>query len=171
MKMLDLCPVDNGRPPPTPGHCNVSGQKTNVIISSVQFSRSVMSDSLRPHESQHARPPCPSPPPGIHPDSCPSSQCNVIINGPFHRLTVQSSKDKGEDPEGPSQAGCVKRTPVWVSRELGSRPMSLLITQAMFSHTKPYFLPLGTCHRISEPLSCQVTSEVTQSRWEINLLS
>ena len=33
---------------------------------SVQFSRSVMSDSLRPHESQHARPPCPSPTPGVH---------------------------------------------------------------------------------------------------------
>ena len=35
---------------------------------SVQFSHSVMSDSLRPHESQHARPPCPSPTPGVHSD-------------------------------------------------------------------------------------------------------
>ena len=43
-------------------------------FSSVQFSRSVVSDSLRPHESQHARPPCPSPTPGDHSDSCPSSQ-------------------------------------------------------------------------------------------------
>ena len=43
-------------------------------ISSVQFSFSVVSDSLRPHESQHARPPCPSQTPGVHPDSCPSSQ-------------------------------------------------------------------------------------------------
>jgi len=33
---------------------------------SVQFSRSVVSDSLRPHESQHTRPPCPSPTPGVH---------------------------------------------------------------------------------------------------------
>ena len=41
---------------------------------SVQFSRSVVSDSSRPHESQHARPPCPSPTPGVHPDSHPSSQ-------------------------------------------------------------------------------------------------
>ena len=41
---------------------------------SVQFSRSVVCDSLRPHESQHARPPCPSPTPGVHSDSCPSSQ-------------------------------------------------------------------------------------------------
>ena len=46
----------------------------NVIIRSDQISRSVMSDSLPPHESQHARPPCPSPTPGVHSDSRPSSQ-------------------------------------------------------------------------------------------------
>ena len=50
-------------------------------ISSVQFSRSVVSDSLRPHESQHARPPCPSPTPGVRLDSCPSSQwCHPAIS-------------------------------------------------------------------------------------------
>ena len=43
-------------------------------VSSVQFSRSVVSHSLRPHESQHVRPPCPSPTPGVHSDSRPSSQ-------------------------------------------------------------------------------------------------
>ena len=43
------------------------------IQSSVQFSCSVMSDSLRPHESQQARPACPSPTPGVHSNSCPSS--------------------------------------------------------------------------------------------------
>ena len=41
---------------------------------SVQFNRSVVSDSSRPHESQHARPPCPSPTLGVHSDSRPSSQ-------------------------------------------------------------------------------------------------
>ena len=41
---------------------------------SVQFSHSVVSDSLQPHELQHARPPCPSPTPGVHSDSRPSSQ-------------------------------------------------------------------------------------------------
>ena len=45
-----------------------------LLRHSVQFSRSVVSDSLRPHELQHARPPCPSPTPGVHSDSCPSSQ-------------------------------------------------------------------------------------------------
>ena len=39
-----------------------------------QFSRSVMSDSLRPHELQHARPSCPSPTPGVHSDPCLSNQ-------------------------------------------------------------------------------------------------
>ena len=46
-----------------------------------QISRSVVSDSLRPHESQHARPPCPSPTPGVHSDSRPSSQwCHPAIS-------------------------------------------------------------------------------------------
>ena len=43
------------------------------LVSSVQFSCSVVSDSLRPRELQHARPPCPSPSPGVHSDSSPSS--------------------------------------------------------------------------------------------------
>ena len=52
-----------------------------VIIRSDQISRSVVSDSLWPHESQHARPPCPSPTPRVHPDSCPSSQwCHPAIS-------------------------------------------------------------------------------------------
>ena len=46
----------------------------NMPLSSVQLSCSVVSDSLRPHESQHARPPCPSPTPGVYSDSGPSSQ-------------------------------------------------------------------------------------------------
>ena len=45
----------------------------SVQFSSVQFSRSVVSDSLWPHESQHSRPPSSSPSPGVHWDSCPSS--------------------------------------------------------------------------------------------------
>ena len=48
---------------------------------SVQFSLSVMSGSLRPHESQHTRTPCPSPTPGVHSDSRPSSQwCHPAIS-------------------------------------------------------------------------------------------
>ena len=57
------------------------------MCASVQFSRSVMSDSLRPHESQHARPPCPSPTPRVHSNSHPLSWwCHPAISssvGPF----------------------------------------------------------------------------------------
>ena len=50
------------------------------VFSSVQFSPSVMSIYLWPHEPQHARPPCPSPTPGVHPNSCPLSQwCHPTI--------------------------------------------------------------------------------------------
>ena len=61
-------------------HCTLSkGQAPlpSALVSkrsSVQFSPSVVSNSLQPHESQHARPPCPSPTPGVHSDSHPLSQ-------------------------------------------------------------------------------------------------
>ena len=52
-----------------------------MIFYSVQFSHSVVSDSLRPHELQHTRPPCPSPTPGVHSDSRPSSPwCHPAIS-------------------------------------------------------------------------------------------
>ena len=50
-------------------------------FSSVRFSHSVVSDSLKPHESQHARPLCPSPTPGVHSNTCPSSRwCHPAIS-------------------------------------------------------------------------------------------
>ena len=53
----------------------------NTQFSSVQFSRSVVSDSLQPHELQHARPFCPSPTPGVHSNSRPSSRwCHPAIS-------------------------------------------------------------------------------------------
>ena len=59
----------------------IQGTQPLDDFSSVQFSRSVVSDSLRPHESQHTRPPCPSPTPRVHSDSCPSSQwCHPAIS-------------------------------------------------------------------------------------------
>ena len=54
---------------------------TRYVVFSVQFSCSVMSDSLRPHELRHARPPCPSPTPRVHSDSRPSSPwCHPAIS-------------------------------------------------------------------------------------------
>ena len=59
---------------------NVAHQSLLYFIS-VQFSHSVVSDCLQPHELQQARPPCPSPTPGIHSNSCPSSRwCHAAIS-------------------------------------------------------------------------------------------
>ena len=53
----------------------------SLFFSSVQFSCSVMSDSPRPHELQHTRPPCPSPTPGVYSNLCPSSRwCHPAIS-------------------------------------------------------------------------------------------
>ena len=65
---------------------HIDGQKAhekmlNIANYSVQFSPSVVSDSLWPHESQHARPPCPSPSPRVHSDSGPTSPwCHPAIS-------------------------------------------------------------------------------------------
>ena len=58
-----------------------------IQFSSVQFSCSVMSNSLRPHELQHTRPPCPSPTPGVYSNSCPSScWCRPVISSNYNTL-------------------------------------------------------------------------------------
>ena len=52
-----------------------------IQFSSVQFSRSVVSNSLQPHDLQHSRPPCPSPTPGVYPNPCPlSCWCDPAIS-------------------------------------------------------------------------------------------
>ena len=60
---------------------------SSASVSSVQFSHSVMSNSLWPHEPQHTRPPCPSPTPRVYPNSCLLSRwCHLTIsssNVPF----------------------------------------------------------------------------------------
>ena len=61
--------------------CWIFWQPYEVQFSSVQFSHSAVSDSLRPHDLQHTRPPCPSPTPGVHSDSRPLSQwCHPAIS-------------------------------------------------------------------------------------------
>ena len=60
----------------------------NFQIRSDQINWSVVSDSLQPHESQHARPPCPSPTPRVHSDSRPSSQwCHPAISSSVVRFS------------------------------------------------------------------------------------
>ena len=59
----------------------IQGDLISKSFSSVQFSHSIVSDSLRPRESQHARPPCPSPTPRVYSNSCPSSWwCHPAIS-------------------------------------------------------------------------------------------
>ena len=83
--------------------CLVLGRK--AVTNLVQFSHSFMSNSLRPHEPQHTRPPCLSPTPGVYPNSCPLSQwCHPAISSsviPF--------------------SSCLQSFPTW-----GSFPMSQL---------------------------------------------
>ena len=70
-----------------------------MCVCSIQFCRSVVSDSLWPHELQHARPPCPSPTPGAYPNSCPLSRwchptCHSLLLMPsiFPSIRVFSNK-------------------------------------------------------------------------------
>ena len=97
------------------------------ILSSVQFSCLVVSDSLRPHGLQHARPPCPSPTPRAYPNSCPLSQCHPTISSsviPF--------------------SSCPQSFPA-----LGSFPMSQLFTsggQSIGVSASASVLPMNTQH-------------------------
>ena len=64
-----------------PTRMEVSEEQKSCLSNSVRFSHSVVSDSLRSHELQHARPPCPSPTPGVHSDSHPLSRwCHTAIS-------------------------------------------------------------------------------------------
>ena len=68
------------------------------MVDSVQFSHSVMSNSLWPHELQHARLPCPSPTSGVHPNLCPLSQwCHPTISSSLTRFSscLQSFPESG----------------------------------------------------------------------------
>ena len=94
--------------------------------SSVQFSRSVTSDSLRPHESQHARPPCPSPTPGACSNSCPSNWwCHPTISSsvvPFSSR-LQSFPTSGSFPMNPFFASGSQR--IGVSASTSVLPMNI----------------------------------------------
>ena len=66
------------------------------VSCSVQFSHSVVSDSLWPHESQHSRPPCPSPTPRVHSNSCPSSRwCHPDISSSVVPLSSCPQSSQG----------------------------------------------------------------------------
>ncbi|KAB0351381.1 hypothetical protein FD754_016238 [Muntiacus muntjak] len=62
------------------------------MFSSVQFNRSVVSDSLRPRELQHARPPCPSPTPGVHPNPCAAGAGELQVIQPERSVSVAAGE-------------------------------------------------------------------------------
>ena len=84
-----------------------------ILVSVSQFSLSVVSDSLQPHESQHARPPCPSPTPGVYSNPCPSSRwCHPTISSsvvPFSSCP-QSLPASGSFP---TESTFLMRWPKW----------------------------------------------------------
>ena len=89
---------------------------SHIQIRSDQISRSVVSYSLRPHESQHARPPCPSPTPGVHWDSRPSSQW---CHPPSHPLS--SPSPPSPPAPNPSQHQSLGPNPIRCSYEEKTR--------------------------------------------------
>ena len=102
-----------------------SGRKTIKQVSSVQFSRSVLSESLQSHEAQHARPPCPSPTPRVHPNSWASSRwCHPAISSsvvPFSSCP-QSLPTSGSFPV--SQLFAWGGQSIWVSASASVLPMN-----------------------------------------------
>ena len=95
-------------------------------LSSVQFSRSVVSNSLQPHGLQHARPPCPSPTPGVYSNSCPLSQwCHPTLSSsvdPFFSH-LQSFPASGSFPM--SQLFASGGENIWVSASKSVLPMNI----------------------------------------------
>ena len=85
----------------------------NMYISSFQFSHSVVSNSLRPHEPQHARPPCPSPTPRVRPNPCPLSQwCHPTISSsvdPFSSCPQSKYIDIYKEPNDTQNSPCPTR--------------------------------------------------------------
>ena len=95
----------------------LEGLYTSVQFSSVQFSRSVVSDSLWPHELQHTRPPCPSPTPGVHPNPCPLSRwCHTTISS---SVVPFSSCPQSFPASGSFQMSQL----IWVSASISVLPM------------------------------------------------
>ena len=99
------------------------------IIRSDQISRSVVSDSLRPHKSQHARPPCPSPTPRVHSDSRPLSQwCHPAISS----SVLPFSSCPQSLPASYTDINITSRDGLWTDKE-NERAKRLKVGQGVLS--------------------------------------
>ena len=154
------------------------------INSSVQFSCSVVSDSLWPHESQHARPPCPSPTPGIHSDSWPSSPwCHPAISSsvvPFSSCpqSLPASKSspmsklfsRGGQSTGVSALASFlpKKSPGWSPLEWTGW-IGLLIYRVLSQHTVGKNPPATGVQSLcqEDPLEKEMATHSSIVSWEI----
>ena len=111
------------------------------IPSSVQFSRSVLSDSLRPHELQHARPPCPSPTPGVHPIPCPLSWW-------WHPTISSSVVPFSSCPQSFPASGSFQMSQLFPS---GGQSIGVSASTSVYTKILPHF----TIHNVFFSLSLQ----------------
>ena len=122
--------------------------------SSVQFSsvsHSVMSDSLRPHEPQHARPPCPSPTPRVYPNPCPLSQwCRPTI--------VSSVIPFSSCPQSFPTSGSFPMSQLFAS---GSQSIGVSVSTSVLPMNTQGWSPLGWTGWIA--LQCKGLSRVFSS--------
>ena len=97
-----------------------------MTFSSVQFSPSVMSDSLQPHKLQLARPPCPSPTPGVHPNPCPSSGqwCHPTISSSVIPFSFCPQSFPASGSFQMSQLFASGGQSIWVSASTSVLPVS-----------------------------------------------
>ena len=122
----------------------------NGDITSVQFSRSVVSDSLRPHGQQHARPPCPSPTPRVRLNPCPSSRwCHPTISSsvvPFSSCP-QSFPASGSSPTRKLFASGGQR--------IGASASTLVFPMNQFSSVQ-FSSVIQSCPTLYDPIDCRM---------------
>ena len=152
---------------------------STIQFSSVQFSRSVLSDSLRPHELQHARPPYSSPSPRVHSDSCPSSQLLGYINAKFNWVIKGHCRFVSEAYLNNLSFNEVQMPHAWPATETGKRQFKklsptwmegpfyqILLTQSCPVKLKGYWLP-KTCKldwSIKRPAELKLTLTMPKQR-------
>ena len=157
-------------------------------FSSVQFSRSVVSDSLRSHESQHTRPLCPSPTPGVHSDSHPSSQwchpaisSSVVLFSSCHQslaislwyMFSRSVTSNSLQPHGlqHTRLPCPSPTPRTYSNSCPSRHWCIQPSHPLSSPSPPgfnlsqhqgLFQWVGSLHQVAKVLEFQLQHQAFQ---------
>ena len=128
-----------------------------LTFSSVRFNRSVMSDSLWPHEPQHARPHCPSPTPGVNPNPYPSSRwCHPSISSsvvPFS-FCPQSFPASGSFPmsqlftSGGQSIGASASASVFTMNIQGWFPLGLILEPKRIKFATVSIVSPSICHEV-----------------------